>query len=207
MEVKRILVYGFARNEYCFMLPAIRYVLGSIKAERLSCLDQLRTSDTECDLICVNCAMSFYELALFFKVFSEKFKGKEKPLIFCLSWEGVPEENLNIMTENKADLILFDLRNEDEFAFCRKAYLEGKSFRSEGTYERSENFYCENLEIYEKLSKNQKYAFAYMMTGHTQKEFQVDFGYKSMNTACTHWHDVLRKFKVTSVCELRAKFR
>ena len=47
----------------------------------------------------------------------------------------------------------------------------------------------------------------YMMTGKTQKELQVDFGFNSLNTAASHWHKVLDKFKVRSVFELRSIFR
>lgn len=42
---------------------------------------------------------------------------------------------------------------------------------------------------------------------YVQKELQIDFGFKSPNTAATHWRCVLAKFKVASVFELRTKFR
>ena len=207
MGFKKVCVYGFGQNEYFFMLPAIRYVLGEIKPERIVSLDEIREKKSECDVLCVNCAMPFYELELFFKVLTDSYDSGTKPSLFCLSWEGVPLENLEIMEENHADLIMFDLRSEEEFAFCRKAYLEWKPFRSQGTFESGEEFYCDRVDTYHKLSKNQKYAFMYMLTGRTQKELQVDFGFNSLNTAASHWHGVLAKFRVRSVFELRAKFR
>ncbi len=66
---------------------------------------------------------------------------------------------------------------------------------------------CDRVDTYYTLSKNQKYAFLYMMTGKTQKELKVDFGFNSLNTAASHWHAVLKKFNVQSVFELRAMFR
>lgn len=206
MEFKKVCVYGFSMSEYVFMLPAIRYVLGKIRPEKLASLDEVRENPPECDVLCVNCAMSFYDLELFFKAASEGY-GEERPLVFCLAWDGVPQENLDIMLEHKAELIMFDLRSEEEFSFCKKAYLEGKPFRSQGTFERGEEFYCDRVDTYYKLSKNQKYAFLYMMTGKSQKELKADFGFNSLNTAASHWHAVLTKFKVKSAFELRAKFR
>jgi hypothetical protein len=35
MGFKNVCVYGFDMNEYVFMLPAIRYVLGTVKASRV----------------------------------------------------------------------------------------------------------------------------------------------------------------------------
>ena len=207
MGFKKVCVYGFGTSEYFFMLPAIRYVLGEIKPERILSLDEIREKKIDCDVLCVNCSISFYELNLFFKVFRDSFFDGNKPVVFCLSWEGVPQENLNIMIENKAEIIMFDLRSEEEFSLCRKAFLEGKPFRSQGTFASEDEFYCDRVETYYKLSKNQKYAFMYMMTGKTQKELQIDFGFNSLNTAASHWHGVLAKFKVRSVFELRAKFR
>ncbi|MBR1402609.1 MAG: helix-turn-helix transcriptional regulator [Treponema sp.] len=207
MGFKKVSVYGFCMNEYVFMLPAIRYVLGEIKPSLVLALDDIRENRLDCDVFCVNCGMSFYDLELAFTFFDASFTGRQKPTVLCLSWEGVPQENLDIMEKYKADLIMFDLRGEEEFAFCRKAYHEGKPFRSEGTFARGEEFYCDRVDTYGTLSKNQKYAFMYMMTGRTQKELQVDFGYNSLNTAATHWRAVLTKFRVRSVFELRAKFR
>ena len=206
MGLKKICVYGFGMNEYVFMLPAIRYVLGSVKASRILSHDVIRENPPDCDVLCVNCAISFYDLELFFRSVSDGY-GDERPLVFCLAWEGVPQENLDIMLENKAELIMFDLRSEEEFSFCKKAYFQGKPFRSQGTFERGEEFYCDRVDTYYKLSKNQKYAFLYMMTGKSQKELKSDFGFKSLNTAASHWHAVLKKFKVSSAFELRAKFR
>ena len=161
----------------------------------------------DCDVFCVNCGMSFYDLELVFKFLDNSFRDRQRPTVFCLSWEGVPQENLNIMEAYKAELIMFDLRNEEEFSFCRNAFLEGKNFRSDGTFARGDEFYCDRVDTYEKLSPKQKYAFLYMMTGHTQKELQVDFGFNSLNTAASQWHAVLAKFKVRTAFELRAKFR
>jgi len=206
MGLKKICVYGFGMNEYVFMLPAIRYVLDRVKASRVLSLDEIRENPPDCDVLCVNCAISFYDLELFFKAVSDGY-GEERPLVFCLAWEGVPQENLDIMVENKAELIMFDLKSEEEFAFCKKAYLEGKPFRSQGTFCRGEEFYCDRVDTYYKLSKNQKYAFLYMMTGKSQKELKADFGFNSLNTAAAHWRAVLRKFNVSSAFELRAKFR
>lgn len=206
MEFKNVCVYGFGMNEYVFMLPAIRYVLGKIKPNRIYSLDEIRENPPECDILCVNCAMAFYELELFFKAVSKGY-GEERPLVFCLAWDGVPNENLDVMQENEVELMMFDLRSEEEFAFCREAYLNGKNFRSQGTFGRGDEFYCDRVDTYHKLSKNQKYAFIYMMTGRTQKELQVDFGFNSLNTAASHWHAVLTKFKVKSAFELRSKFR
>ena len=146
MGFKKVCVYGFGQNEYFFMLPAIRYVLGEIKPERIISVDEIREKKPECDVLCVNCGMAFYELELFFKVLSDSYDSASKPSLFCLSWEGLPLENLEIMEENQADLIMFDLRS-------------------------------------------------------------VDFGFNSLNTAASHWHGVLAKFRVRSVFELRAKFR
>lgn len=207
MGFKNVSVYGFGMNEYVFMLPAIRYVLGEIKPSRVLSLDDIREGRLDCDVFCVNCGMSFYDLELAFKFLEDSFHDRQKPTVLCLSWEGVPQENLDIMEAHKADLIMLDLREEGEFAFCRKAYLEGKPFRSKGTFARGEEFYCDRVDTYEKLSLKQKYAFLYMMTGKTQKELQIDFGFNSLNTAATHWRAVLTKFKVHSVFELRAKFR
>ena len=207
MGFKKVCVYGFGRNEYFFMLPAIRHVLSEIKPEKISSLDELREKKPDCDVLCVNCAMSFYDLELFFKVVDDFYAKGKKPLFFCLAWEGVGYENLEIMQRNRADIIMFDLRSEEEFSFCRKAYLENKPFRSQGTFASGEEFYCDRVDTYYKLSRNQKYAFLYMMTGKTQKELQVDFGFRSLNTAASHWHGVLAKFRVRSVFELRAKFR
>lgn len=206
MVFKNICVYGFDMNEYVFMLPAIRYVLGTVKASRVLSLDVIRENPPDCDVLCVNCAISFYDLELFFRAVAEGY-GEKRPVVFCLAWDGVPQENLDIMLENKAELIMFDLKSEEEFAFCRKAYLEGKPFRSQGTFARGEEFYCDRVDTYYKLSKNQKYAFLYMMTGKSQKELKADFGFKSLNTAAAHWRAVLRKFNVSSAFELRAKFR
>ena len=45
----------------------------------------------------------------------------------------MPQENLGIMLFHMADMILFDLKDEEEFAFCRKAFVKRKPLRSEGT--------------------------------------------------------------------------
>ena len=207
MGFKKVCVYGFGMNEYFFMLPAIRYVLGNIKHAMIPSLDEIRDRKPECDVFCVNCAMSFYDLELFFNFFEESYGAEKRPLVFCLAWEGVSHENLEIMLNHKAEIIMFDLRSEEEFSFCRNAVLEGKPFRSQGTFSNSDEFYCDRVDTYYKLSKNQKYAFLYMMAGKTQKELQVDFGFNSLNTAASHWHGVLTKFNVRSVFELRTKFR
>ena len=206
MEFKKVCVYGFEQNAYLFMQPAIRYVLGNIKTSRVTSLEEIRDKPRECDVFAVNCAMAFYDLELFFRAVSDGYKDS-KPIIFCVAWEGVPQENLDIMLSHNSDLIMFDLKNEDEFSFCREAYLSGKNFRSQGTFNRGEEFYCDRVDTYYTLSKNQKYAFLYMMTGKTQKELKVDFGFNSLNTAASHWHAVLKKFNVQSVFELRAMFR
>ena len=69
MGVKKICVYGFSMSEYFFLLPAIRYVLGNIKHEMIPTLDEIREKKPECDVFCVNCAMTFYDLELFFNFF------------------------------------------------------------------------------------------------------------------------------------------
>ncbi len=207
MSFKNVCVYGFDKSSYLFMMPAIRYILGTVRAYHTESIEYIRQHASESDILCVNCSISFYDLELFFKFVSDSCSDKKKPVILCLSWTGVPQENLDIMLHNKADLIMFDLESEEEFSFCRDAYLKGKSFRSQGTFGRGEEFYCDRLDIYNSLSKNQKYAFMYMMTGKTQKELQVDFGFNSLNTAASHWHKVLDKFKVRSVFELRSIFR
>lgn len=77
--------------------------------------------------------MSFYDLDLFFNSFEEIYGAEKRPIFFCLAWEGVPYENLEIMLNHKAEIIMFDLRSEEEFSFCRNAVLEGKPFQSQGT--------------------------------------------------------------------------
>ena len=120
MEFKKVSVYGFGRNGYVFMLPAIRHVLGKIKPGRILSLDELRENPPECDIMCMNCGMSFYDMELFFTVFADSYGERAKPTVLCLSWEGVPQENLDIMLANNAELILFDLRGEEEFSLCRE---------------------------------------------------------------------------------------
>lgn len=116
MGFKKVCVYGFGQNEYFFMLPAIRYVLGEIKPERIVSLDEIREKKSECDVLCVNCAMPFYELELFFKVLTDSYDSGTKPSLFCLSWEGVPLENLEIMEENHASgEVQVDKKNGNSF--------------------------------------------------------------------------------------------
>ncbi len=207
MESKNVCVFGFSLNEYVFMLLAIRYIMGQIKPVRINSLDELLQTKLEYSAFCINCALPFYELDLFFTTFYKVYDTDTKPDTFCLAWEGIPNENLEILLKNNAKYILFDLESEEEFYFCKKAYLEGKNFRSRGTFDENRKTFSDRIDIYEKLSKNQKYAFNYMMLGKTQKELQIDFGFNSLNTAASHWHSVLNKFQVNSVFELRAKFR
>ena len=47
MGFKKVCVYGFGQNEYFFMLPAIRYVLGEIKPVRIVSLDEIREKKSE----------------------------------------------------------------------------------------------------------------------------------------------------------------
>ncbi len=207
MESKNVCVFGFSLNEYVFMLLAIRYIMGQVKPYRIANLDELLQTKPECSAFCINCALTFYELDLFFSTFFKVYEPEKKPDIFCLAWEGIPNENLEIILKNNAKYILFDLESEEEFYFCKKAYLEKKKFRARGTLDENRKTFSDRIDIYQKLSKNQKYAFNYMMLGKTQKELQIDFGFNSLNTAASHWHSVLNKFQVNSVFELRAKFR
>ena len=147
------------------------------------------------------------ELHFLAEEYYEKQDYEKRPLIVCMAWQAVAEENLDLLLEHHADIIMFDLENEEEFAFCHKAIQQGKSYRAKKTYNRNRNYYCDNMEIYSKLSKNQKYAFHYMMIGMSQKQFQIDFGFNALTTAASHWNMVLKKFGVTSHYELKAMFR
>ena len=203
---KNVLVYGFSRNAFVFMLPAMRYILGQNKFSHVRCVDEAWKSFYSADVICINCGLAFYEMGVCFNIIEKVFTEK-KPLIICLSWQEVPEENLNFLLEHQVKLIMFDLENEEEFLCCHEAFVQGKFYRAKNTFNRDRRIYCDEMEIYERLSKNQKYAFHYMMTGMSQKQFQIDFGYHSLSTASSHWNMVLQKFGVSSHYELRAKFR
>ena len=205
MEIKNVLVCGFSRNEFIFLSPAIRIVLGNAKLFCAKSFNEVQKfisdQNFKIDAVCINCSIPFYELDLLFSLFPEHI------LTVCLSWQPVPVENIDVMLKHKADCMLFDMQSEDEFTACHKAVTEGKSFRSKGTFRAKEDSYNNSIDIYEKLSYRQKCAFLWMMMGKTQKEYMYDFDFKSPGTAATHWHKVLEKYKVKSVIELRNLFR
>ena len=203
---KKVYVYGFTKNAFVFLQPALRYILGQNQFNYVGSVEQAWKTLSQADVICVNCGLTFYELGAAFNII-EKLFPQSRPQIICLSWQNVPEENLDLMLEHKIPVIMFDLQSEEEFSLCSKAVTQGKSYRSKHTFNRNAELYCDNMELYSKLSKNQKYAFHYMMIGKSQKEFQLDFGFKSLSTAATHWNMVLQKFDVVNLYELRTKFR
>ena len=205
VKEKKVCVTGFSYNEYLFMLPAIRAMMGRISVEYIADLKQLKARDCECDVICINGAISFYELELYFIFLKQKY-GNSRPKVMCLAWQGVPSESIEIMMNHNAEYIMLDLQDEEEFAACRKAFESNKFYRAKGSFNAFRLFRPDHIEIYEGLSKNQKYAFIYIMLGKTQKQFQIDFGFNSLNTAATHWKQVLKKFNVKNAIELVRKF-
>ena len=100
---KKVYVYGFTKNAFVFMQPALRYILGQNQFNYVGSIEQACKTLSQADVICVNCH--------------------------------------------------------------------------------------------------------YMMIRKSQKEFQLDFGFKSLSTAATHWNMVLQKFDVVNLYELRTKFR
>ena len=203
---KNVYVFGFSKNAFVFMQPALRHILGEHNANYVRTTDDAWKVFSKAEVICINCGQTFYEIGVCFNII-EKTCTENKPLIVCLSWQAVPEENLDLILAHHAQIIMFDLENEEEFAFCHKAIAQGKTYRAKNTYNRNRNYYCDNMETYSKLSKNQKYAFHYMMIGMSQKQFQIDFGFNALTTAASHWNMVLKKFGVTSHYELKARFR
>lgn len=203
---KKVCIYGFSNNASVFMMPAIRYIIGDAS---FTVLEQepvlLKEKAAEFDVFCINASMAFYELGLALKMLRKE--NGLLPYTACISWDFVPEENLDIMIEYKVRIIMFDLQTEEEFSFCKTAFSKNKTYRAAATYVRSPYNYCDSLAIYNSLSKNQKCAFLYMMTGKSQKEFQIDFGFKSLATASSHWNMVLKKFNVENLYKLRMLFR
>ena len=202
---RNVIVYGFSKNAGVFIQPAIKYILGEVKSTYVSEIDSAWKQFSSADVICINCGMTFYEMGLCFNIIEKVCENL--PFIVCLSWQEVPEENLDVMLLHSVPVIMFDLESEEEFALCADAVRKGKNYRAKNTYNRNERFYCDRIENYLKLSRNQKYAFHYMMCGKSQKEFQIDFGFQSLSTASSHWNMVLQKFNVKNVYELRKLFR
>lgn len=205
VKENKVCVTGFTLNEYLFMLPALRSMMGRISVEYVADLKQLKARDYECDVICINCAINFYELELYF-IFLEQKYGNSRPKVMCLATQDVPSESVEIMMKHNAEYIMIGLQDEEEFAACRKAFESNKFYRAKGSFNTFRQFRQDHIEIYEGLSKNQKYAFIYIMMGKTQKQFQIDFGFNSLNTAATHWKQVLKKFNVKNAIELVRKF-
>ncbi len=206
--VKKVCIYGFSKNAAIFMMPALRYIFGTASFTVFE-FDPvlLKGQDENYDVFCIDASLSFYELELAFKMLQSD-KGN-LPYIACITWDFVPEENIELMVDYKIPIIMFDLQNEEEFSFCRAAVSQKKTYRTKTTYNREGQgtYYRDSMTIYYSLSKNQKCAFLYMMSGKTQKEFQIDFGFKNLSTASTHWNMVLKKFNVENLYKLRRMFR
>ncbi len=166
---KKVCIYGFTNNAAVFMMPALRYILGSAFFTVFE-LDPflLKGREADYDVFCINAGLAFYELELAFKMLQSD--SGYLPYTACISWDSVPEENLDLMIEYGIRIIMFDLQNEEEFLFCKSAVSQKKSFRSKNTYNRQGNHYCDSMTIYNTLSKNQKGAFLYMMSGKSQNE-------------------------------------
>ncbi len=200
-------MYGYSVNAAVMLMPALRYVFGEVSftIEEKKALF-LREKDNNFDFICINAGLAFYEIEEAF-VMLERGNPEKTYKTAAFAWDFVPEENLDMLLKYKTDIIMFDLKSEEEFAFCRTALLQNKTYRSKYTFNRNRNHYLDRVDIYNGLPKNQKYACFYMLTGKSQKEFQIDFGFKSLSTASSHWNMVLKKFGVKNVYELRKLFR
>ena len=201
MLLRNVLVYGFSRNEFVFMSPALRLILGNAKFTLAPNCDNPNdfAMAESYDAICINCGISFHKLDFIL----ERISINPEITILCVSWQEVSQEALDEMLKYGVGAIMIDLENEEEFTFCRNAILAGKAYRSKNSFLEKTRFNKELAVAYENLPPNQKYAFHYIMCGKSQKEFFIDFGYKAFGTASTHWQKVLQKFGVDSVIKLR----
>ena len=93
-----------------------------------------------------------------------------------------------------------------EFISCKKALESNKAYYSKGSLALKNRIYESSADIYKMLSKRQKCAFHYMMSGKSLKEFRSDFNFNSLSTASSHWNKVLEKYQVHSVIQLRNKY-
>ena len=123
VKENKVCVTGFTLNEYLFMLPALRSMMGRISVEYVADLKQLKAGDYECDVICINCAINFYELELYF-IFLEQKYGNSRPKVMCLATQDVPSESVEIMMKQcwiDGDM---EFQTDDTYFFAAVPVLE-----------------------------------------------------------------------------------
>lgn len=200
--MKNVLIFGFTQNQAVFLTTTVRTILGACKITIADEVIEIINSKEPYDVICINAAMHYWQMDYILT----HAKQKIKDFIMGLSLQSVPQKNMDILLHHDIKYILFNLQHEEEINTCKQAVLSKKMFHSKGSIVHH-NYQYENCgDIYRRLSKKQKCAFHYMMSGKSLKEFYSDFNFNALSTASSHWSSVLKKYQVHSVIQLRNKF-
>ncbi len=139
--MKKVCMYGYSVNAAVMLMPAFRYVFGEVSftIEEKKALF-LREKGNTFYFICINAGLASYEIEEAF-VMLERGNPEKTYKTAAFAWGFVPEENLDMLLKYKTVIIMFDLKSEEEFAFCHASLLQNKTYRSKYTYNRNRNQY------------------------------------------------------------------
>ena len=204
MKNVSLITYGITKNQSILLTPLLKRIWHTSDITHCNDYPQLTEELYKYDVLVCFTTMRFYEL----DIVLDYAAVHQELTTACIGWNNPTTESTIYIKKYKPQIILFDLKSESELDDCAKAVKSGQSFYSPSVKEVLETEQKQTMtliELYERLSFNEKKAFMLMLKGYKQEEIAHSMGI-SKGTASTYCSRVLSKGMVDSTLELFRKF-
>lgn len=204
MKNVSLITYGITKNQSVLLTPLIKRIWHTSEITHCNDYPQLTEELYKHDVLVCFTTMRFYEL----DIILDYAAVHQKLTTACIGWNNPSIESSIYIKKYKPHVILFNVQSESELDDCAKAVKNGQSFYSLSvndvlTNEKEQTMTL--VELYERLSFNEKKAFMLMLKGYKQEQIAQTMGV-SKGTASTYCSRVLSKGMVDSTLELYRKF-